>query len=595
MHREHELNHLQSRVYSLQNRAEITSRNRFFLFVLSAAWTLAVQFLGFPQAWFAPAVVGFAGFAFLVWRHDRLSQALELFRKRLALAQRTRASRDLDWPNIPALPPAPRREFPRYFSDLDLLHGFSLLRVINHTVSTRGYSRLLAAFENHETDAEVLRARQKSTQALGRLRVLRRRFLVTESLWSGHIESDRIEELLAHPLHSAKAPLYFVLVASVQAAFLGLFAWSALVGGTPWFLLAGVALMVTYRFAAREVRLLEAYAYGMSVDVSLGKFSALARVAERISRAAPDLGGLLHSFGAERNPRRVLARTGRVVGFLGARQNYILHLALNFAVPWDFFWTLRLERLRKEIQGRMPEWLNALAELEVFISLAEFHRNHPDYVFPQLTSDKQTVFTAEDLGHPLIHRDTRVGNSLRLSDDPRCVLITGSNMSGKSTFLRSIGVNILLARAGTVVCAKSLTLGAVELATSLRLNDSLEEGLSSFYAEVKQLKRILDRARAGHPVLYLIDEVFRGTNNKERLIGSRAYLRHIAATQSHGLVTTHDLELAQLEGHVPGIRNFHFRETIEGDQMVFTYKLAAGPCPSTNAVRVMQLAGLPVE
>ncbi|MBY0370312.1 hypothetical protein K2X33_06465 [bacterium] len=580
----------------MQTLDERTATLRVATFLASATGLLLLHFAGLPAFLQAIPLLGFIFFAFLIWRQDRIRQVLRLFHKRLELGRRQRACAELDWGNIPALPPVLVDKLPRYFSDLDLIQGHAVLRLVNQTVSTRGWARLLSYFDSNAIDAKEMLRRQKTVQEMARLQVLRRRFMVTEALWAGLIESDRIEDLLARPLHTPRAPWFFGLVFAAQAAFLGLFAWFALTAGSPYFMLAGIVLYLTYRRASREVRLLEAYAYGMSVDVSLGKFSALAEVAGRMSRAGGEnLRALLAPFSGERNPRRILALTGRVVGCLGVRQNYILHMAVNLLFPWDFFWTLRLEKLRREIHDQMPTWLNTLAEVEVFLSLAEFCVAHPDYVFPETAEANEPALQAQGLAHPLIEASKRVGNDLVLSKEQRCLVITGSNMSGKSTFLRSIGVNVLLARSGTVVCARRLRLGPLQLATSLRLNDSLEEGLSSFYAEVRQLKRILEHAEAGKPVLYLIDEVFRGTNNRERLIGSRAYIRRLSATTAFGLVTTHDLELAQLASENPGIHNFHFKEDFEGDEMRFHYKLAPGPCPTTNALKVMELAGLPTK
>jgi DNA mismatch repair ATPase MutS len=169
-------------------------------------------------------------------------------------------------------------------------------------------------------------------------------------------------------------------------------------------------------------------------------------------------------------------------------------------------------------------------------------------------------------------------------------------MSGKSTFLRTVGINLCLAQAGAPVCASLFEWAWVRLATCIRVDDSLEAGLSFFYAEVKRLKSLLDATtdRAQPPVLFLIDEIFKGTNNRERLIGSRSYISALSQSNGFGLVTTHDLELTDLDKTVPGLRNAHFQETVEAGSLQFDYKLKPGPCPTTNALRIMELEGLPV-
>jgi DNA mismatch repair ATPase MutS len=176
-------------------------------------------------------------------------------------------------------------------------------------------------------------------------------------------------------------------------------------------------------------------------------------------------------------------------------------------------------------------------------------------------------------------------------------LITGSNMSGKSTFLRTLGINVCLAQAGGPVCASRFEWTWSRVACCIRVDDSLEAGLSFFYAEVKRLKSILDATddRVAPPVLFLIDEIFKGTNNRERLIGSRAFIQSLATGNGFGLVTTHDLELTDLGKTVPHLTNSHFRETVVAGALEFDYKLRSGPCPTTNALRIMELEGLPVS
>ncbi len=587
---------LQNRTQRLQERSQTLSSYRVLAFSVSAAWGLAMGYFFPSPLWQIPTILGFLAFAFLVLQQDKVDRSLEKFQKRWEFSRRTLAVATLDWTLIPPLPSVTGVEkLPRYFSDLDFFAGKAVLRLINQTVSTAGYQALVKHFLIRGITVDQLSQRQETAKEAQKLRLLRREFFVVASLWAGMIESDRVADLLEKPLHTAKAVRGFWFLFALQSVFIGLFIFFSLAGGTPFFLAAGLALSLAYKVFGKEIEIFGAYGYGMSLDTSLGKFSALASVIEKMSRTkAPHLNQLLAPFAGDKNPSVVLARAGRVVGFLGVKQNPILHLAINLVFPWDFYWTLRLEKMRIEVKDRLPTWMQTLAQLEIYLSLAEFQETHAHFPFPQVHARADFSLKCKKLGHPLIPAASRVGNDLVLNPEQRCVIITGSNMSGKSTFLRSLGVNLLLAEAGTVVCAESLDFTALDLATSLRLNDSLEEGLSSFYAEVRQLRNILDDATSGRPVFYLIDEVFRGTNNRERLIGSRAFVKHLAKTQAVGLITTHDLELSQLAEENPGIKNFHFKEDIDGDRMSFSYHLAEGPCPTTNALKVMQLAGLPI-
>jgi len=238
--------------------------------------------------------------------------------------------------------------------------------------------------------------------------------------------------------------------------------------------------------------------------------------------------------------------------------------------------------------------------LEASISLANFAYLNPDYVFPEFISDwkdqDRSIFTARGLGHPLIPANRKICNDFSLGKSGETFIVTGSNMSGKSSFLKAIGVNLCLAYAGGPVNAGSFHSALFRVFTCIRINDSIVDGFSFFYAEVKRLKALLDALQRNHPypLFFLIDEIFKGTNNRERLVGSRSYIQHLIGQNGAGLIATHDLELIKLADQFPNITNCHFREEVADGKMVFDYKLRPGPCPTTNALKIMQMEGLPV-
>jgi DNA mismatch repair ATPase MutS len=269
-------------------------------------------------------------------------------------------------------------------------------------------------------------------------------------------------------------------------------------------------------------------------------------------------------------------------------------------MPWDLWFLRRLEQARRDVAAELPEWLDRLAEIEAASALANFAYLHPAYVWPTpieaCGNGHPARIDATGLGHPLLADAVRVTNEFALDGAGHIVLITGSNMSGKSTFLRTVGLNVCLAQAGAPVCATGFHWSWTRLFCCIRVSDSLEAGLSYFYAEVKRLRVLLDAARdrAAVPVLYLIDEIFKGTNNRERLAGSRAYIATLAGTNGFGLISTHDLELAELQDQIPSITNAHFQETVATGALQFDYRLRPGPCTTTNALRIMANEGLPV-
>jgi DNA mismatch repair ATPase MutS len=314
-------------------------------------------------------------------------------------------------------------------------------------------------------------------------------------------------------------------------------------------------------------------------------------------RNTPGLAGICAPFLDPGNrPSAELRRMERLAAALGLRTNALLWLAAHAIIPWDFYFTWRLEILKRELANLLPRWLDAWYEIEALNSLANFAWLNPRYVFPKITSETN-LFSARALGHPLIKSQFKVCNDFDLNDDPRIAILTGSNMAGKSTFLRTVGVNLCLSYAGAPVNAERLEVCLFRMFTCIKVTDSVQDGLSYFYAEVKRLKSLLLATEANDelPVLFLIDEIFRGTNSRERYIGSRAFIRELSKRKTVGLVATHDLELVKLADEIPGVANFHFREEVREGKMVFDYQLRFGPCPTTNALRIMALEGLPVE
>jgi hypothetical protein len=295
-----------------------------------------------------------------------------------------------------------------------------------------------------------------------------------------------------------------------------------------------------------------------------------------------------------RAPSSFTRHIARIFHGISVKAHPLVHLALNAICPWDLFFAYRLRQFQERVKNRLPVWLDRLAEVEAASALAGFADLHPSYVWP--TPAAAVGLRGQALAHPLIPSTTRIANDIALEGLGTIHLITGSNMSGKSTFLRTIGINVCLAQAGAPVCAASFSWSWSRPACCIRINDSLDAGLSYFYAEVKRLKTILHATadRASPPVLFLIDEIFKGTNNRERLIGSRAYIKALAAGNGYGLVSTHDLELTDLEKDIHSLMNAHFQETVSAGVLSFDYRLRPGPCSTTNALRLMELEGLPI-
>jgi hypothetical protein len=328
-----------------------------------------------------------------------------------------------------------------------------------------------------------------------------------------------------------------------------------------------------------------------SSEAPFGRWSALFRLVEGTSFQAPRLAELKAKVtGASRE----LAKLQTILGYAEVRASGIAAVLANVFLLWDVFCAAALLNWRARSGRSVRGWIEAVAEIDALAGLATFSAEHPAYAFPEV-SRGELSFVAEGLGHPLLPTARRKDNDVAIDRPGTALMVTGSNMSGKSTLLRAIGVNAVLAFAGAPVCARRLSLAECAVHTSMRIDDSLEQGVSHFYAELARLKAVVDAVNAGERVLFLLDEVLHGTNSRERNIGAKAVVVHLLEKGAIGAVSSHDLGLASLEEETAGrVRNVHFQELVQGSTMTFDYELKPGVVTSSNALRLMKLIGIGV-
>jgi hypothetical protein len=406
--------------------------------------------------------------------------------------------------------------------------------------------------------------------------------------WIRHSKKDSgrssfgLEEILSEPLtfegfHKTHRALW-----AFSALFWAAFLTQAFGGISTRFGLFWAAYFAFSVYALKKIE----NTFSRLQDI-LGRMEPLARpfaLIERFSRD-PSLSENLSEF-QNASATMALARLRSGFSYLGIQTHPVLLFALNGLVPWNYFFVSRVEAARLSLNERWPAVFRQLAWFEAMASFALFHR-YQSRVFPRV-SERLEIRGGR---HPLLPLSKNVANDFSWPAEKTLALITGSNMAGKSTFLRMMGVNILLARAGAPVLAEDMTFPVAPLLTCIRVSDSVRDGFSYFYAETKRIGEILKTAREQRSV-FLIDEIFKGTNNRERFIGGKAVIGALADSPSQGFVTTHDLDLTSLQN--PRLANFHFRDEVGDSDMSFSYKIEAGPCPTTNALKIMALSGLPV-
>lgn len=277
---------------------------------------------------------------------------------------------------------------------------------------------------------------------------------------------------------------------------------------------------------------------------------------------------------------------------LDIRTNFFGFL-FSYLLCWDTLFAQKVEQWKEVHRDDLFDWLETLGYFEYLSSMANFGYKYHKYVYPTVHQDKE--FTSEQLGHPLLHAEQRISNDFGMPTHKHIKIVTGSNMGGKSTFLRTIGINMILAYAGARVCAKSLSLPYLQLISSMRTQDALNENTSSFYAELKRLKMVIDSVKVNNNIFFLLDEILKGTNSNDRHNGAKAMINQLLNENGAGLISTHDLELGKMiDQHPDTIDNICFEVDVDGDQLVFDYKIKQGISKSFNATHLMRNIGIDI-
>ena len=547
------------------------------------------------------------GFVTVVFRHADLLRELERARRAVAFQERRLALVRHDWKGTGSTGERFRDERHDYAADLDLFGAGSLFELVCAARTWLGESTAASWLLAPAAAAEV-RARQDAARELAARVELR------EALWlAASREVARLDP--AKLLAWTRAPRHFASRGTLRFAAIAvsIFTISALglrFAGHPWgaYLLAP-AFGLHLAFFLKTRHAAEAVTAGIddvepalaATHESLARIegepftsAALASARERLGAGAAGAAG---SLGASAS----VARLHRITGWLDNLHDFYLAAFVAPVVFWRLHCALALEEWRERNGAALGDWLAILGELDALAGFAALAETHPEWCWPEVLgggaggTSAPPVVEAAALAHPLLPPDRRVANDLALGAPPahQLWMVSGSNMSGKSTWLRSIGSATVLALAGAPVCARSMRLHSLRVVTSLRVVDSLADGASHFLAEVKRLKRALDVAESGAATLVLFDEILHGTNSRERTLGARAITGRLVELGAVGLVTTHDLALVALADEL-GERavNVHFADRIEGGRMHFDYRIRPGVLTSTNALAVMRSVGI---
>ncbi|MEM7333826.1 MAG: hypothetical protein AAF490_17190 [Chloroflexota bacterium] len=597
---ERQILYLNGRIQEWQAQLDSLSQTRFILFIGTILISGALLLWQGAVVWGISFIPLFIPFAIGVIRYNRILSTKTRWEQWRQIKQLHVARMQLDWTLLPEPSTPPDLKNHPYGLDLDLVGSRSLHQLINTAVTQEGSDRLQQWLLKPLTTIQDIKERQELVQALEKRPLFRNKLILKSqaSLKSGEkYPGSRLLNWLNTQdnqldLRPWIAGLWSL---SIITAVL-LFTQNQLPTPNLWF----ISLLI---YGVLFIRVSNQYTQTIFQDATFlaEQLDTLNDVFQFIESShfqhATNLTALCQPFhDSSHKPSEHIRRLQRVMIGVGLRQNPLMGLILNVIMPWDLLFAHLLRQRQIELKQKLPIWLDVWVELEALGSLANFAYLNPDFVsYPKIKHEP--CFKAQNLAHPLIADDARVGNDFTVPQLGQVGIITGSNMAGKSSFLRAVGLNLVLAYAGSAVFTERLETSLFRVHSSIRVTDSLQDGFSFFYAEVQRLKSILEAYELENkrPLFFLIDEIFRGTNNRERLIGSQSFIEVLASGQAIGLVATHDLDLIKLADQYKTIQNYHFKDDVENGKMIFDYTLRDGPCPTTNALKIMALAGLPVN
>lgn len=594
--------HFRNKNSDLARLANRLANLRLGLFLLMLAGGLVVILLpGIAVAgWFLLAV-GLIGFGLAVVRHE--AAKTELCRtSEMAIINQTALDRiDRRWSRLATVEVAKELVSLPEAIDLDLFGNASLFQLMNTTSSPGGRRALSHWLVEPAPANEILRRQTAAKELAPRLELRQqlqlqglplRRTSSDPDTFCNWVESEAWLPRYRWIIWCARvSPL--LLVTSLLLFVLG---W---IPATVWLIPATFNIIVSFRWLPQVHAIFD--------RISLGEnaFRDYANLFEVIVQGDYKCETLCELKAkcilAGKSASEQLSRLDRLLGMTNLRHSTMSHLPIQAILMWDFHAIDLLERWQSEVRKHARQWLDALAEFEALAAIASLHHDHPEWSFPQPATTAEPKLVCRDIGHPLILPGQVVTNDIEIGPPGTFVLVTGSNMSGKSTLLRSLGTNIVLAQAGAPVCAAEMSLPPLILGTSFRVRDSLADGVSFFMAELRRLKQIVDLAaacqqRGQGTMIFLMDEILQGTNSTERHLAVKRVLQHLTRQLAIGAIATHDLSLADEHELETVCTPVHFREHFSGQgqsaHMEFDYQLRSGVAPTTNALKLLEIVGL---
>ncbi len=553
-----------------------------------------------------PAALVWVACGYFFVRQGRLDARYRRFKTLAEINDEGLRRLERDWPAMPLRePPEPPAPIPAFAGDLDLLGHASLQHLLN-TANTPAAQQRLTEWLLAPTAPEEIRGRQEAVAELAEIVDFRDELTLFGRL-SGMspVAYHRFLEWAEQEPWLSKRPalIWISRILPVLTVGLGVLNLAGIVRLPLWLLALAASIIFTASSGKQIEELIDQVSDRQAVFQPYeGIFTQVAQqpfAAERLRQVQRDLAA------EQLNADEQMRRLGRILQFGDLRLSMFFPIIQAFLL-WNFHTLWLLEGWQQTAGRRVRVWLETLSELEALSALATLAADNPTWAFPEIIakSADEPAITARTLGHPLLPPAVCVGNDVTIGPVGRFLFVTGSNMSGKSTLLRAIGVNVVLAQAGGPVCAEEMRLMPLTLATSIRVQDSLEYGVSYFMAELRRLREVVEiahttAATGEREALFLLDEILHGTNTSERQIAARQIIRTLLRYGATGAVSTHDLSVSETPDLTAARDAVHFTETFTrgptGPAMSFDYHLRSGVATSTNALKLMEMVGLPLD
>lgn len=480
-----------------------------------------------------------------------------------------------------------------YSFDLDIFGRRSLFQSINRTCTFFGKVRLAEWLQNHLHEKTSIEKRQEMVREISEHTLFREQFRVAGLVHHGQSsDAEKIQAWSQSPaqyLHAGwvKTFIWGVPVINSLLLITSLAGWISF----SWLGLSfGIFLVLSFGIIKRATYIQDTYGKQLK---SLNGYARLIALAKAENWKSAGMQELMERFNLNgQSPIQALQQLSKELDRLDLRNNQFLYVLLEGSIFFQLQEIVRIERWKARYGQHISKWLETVGELDALCSLGTFAYNHPQYTYPELT-EKPFCFLATQMGHPLMPASQCVKNDATIPSRPFFLIITGANMAGKSTYLRTIGVNYLLACIGAPVCCERLKLHPNQLITSLRTSDSLSDNESYFFAELKRLKRIIDLLNQGQQLFIILDEILKGTNSMDKQKGSFDLIRQFMQLKANGIIATHDLLLGSLIKQFPEeIRNYCFEADIKENELTFSYKLREGVAQNMNACFLMKKMGI---